>query len=262
MNSRTVFAVVVTIELILFGLLATPRAHCQEVAIPSYLPQPYVGFGASLMPAGYANLAFRGQGGVYEDYKHIVSDVFLAIDNGKKSNDGTLYNIKGHDDYANAFIAWRPKTDTYYGFGPRWSELISSNYTKGTNLFQSVSSGDFRVQAVIGHDWGGTYRNKAWAIRTQVNYVFPPFHENITYPATSTSPEVVCSGCGNGVQGPEISLFFPSPSVSKHWTFAETFGIYEFHDTYTIPGGYPGERNRHVMATADFVIRYFFFRKY
>lgn len=232
-------------------------AHAQDI-IPSYLPQPYVSVGVSLMPSGYSSVAFRGQGGIYEDYKHLVSDMYVAIDNGKKSNDGTLNNIKGHDDYLSGFLAYRPGTNAYYGFGPRWNQLVTSNYTKGTNLFQAVRNGDFRVQAVYGRDFGGVYKGKEWAIRGQVSYVFPPFHESVAYPASSTGPSYVCSGCGNGLQGPEFSAFFPSPKLSKHWTFVETFGIYEFHDTYTIPGGYPGERNRRATATADFSVRYRF----
>jgi len=233
-------------------------AHAQNV-LPSYVPQPYVAIGGSLMPNGYSPFAFRGQAGVYEDYKHLVSDIFIAIDNGKKTNDGTLNNIKGHDDYANAFLAYRPGTNTYYGFGPRWSQLVTSNYTKGTNLFQSVRSGDFRVQAVAGHDW----LRSNFSMRGQVNYVFPPFHESVAYPASSTSPPSVCSGCGNGVQGPELTVMFPSPSLAKkHWFFRETLGIYEFHTTITEPSNLPltqqQDSSRHAMATADFTVMYRF----
>lgn len=260
MNRNAVWAYLLLLVLILLGLATLlPKAHGQDIVnIPSYLPHPYVSAGVSLMPNGYSPVAFRAQGGIYEDYKHLVSDMYVAIDNGKKTNDGTENNIHGHDDYASAFLAYRPKSNDYFGFGPRWSELITSNYTKGTNLFQAVRTGDFRVQAVYGRDFGGTYNGKPWAIRGQVNYVFPPFHESIAYPASSTAQTRVCSGCGNGVQGVEFTGFFQSPKTSKHWSFVEVLGIYEFHDTYTIPGGYPGEHNRHVMATADFKIQYKF----
>jgi hypothetical protein len=255
--NRNLMAILLFALLILLGVIMVSKADGQDI-IPPYAPHPYVGAGISLMPNGYAPLAFRGQAGVYEDYKHLVSDMYVAIDNGKKTNDGTENNIKGHDDYLSGFLAWRPGDNQYFGFGPRWNQLVTSNYTKGTNLFQAVRDGDFRVQAVYGRDFGGTYKGKPWAIRGQVNYVFPPFHESVAYPASSTSTPYVCSGCGNGVQGPEFSAFLPSPKLSKHWTFVETLGIYEFHDTYTIPGGYPGEHNRHVTATADFQIRYRF----
>lgn len=241
---------------LLFFITVGMPGYAQD--IPAYLPHPYVGVGLSLMPSGYSSVAFRGQVGAYTDYKHLVSDVFIAVDNGKKENDGTLNNIKGHDDYANAFIAYRPGNNWYYGFGPRWSQLITSNYTKGTNLYQSVRNGDFKVQAVIGRDFSGIYNGNPWAIRGQVNYVFPSFHESVAYPASSIAPASVCSGCGNGVQGPEFTAFFPSPKLSKHWTFTETLGIFEFHDTYTIPGGYPGEHNRRVFATSDFEVRFHF----
>jgi hypothetical protein len=255
--------------LMIFVLSLTVHASSQSQSqasaqvIPLWLPHPYVGLGVSLMPNGYSPIAFRAQGGLYWDYKHLVSDAFGAIDNGKKSNDGTLYNIHGHDDYANGFLALRPRDNTYFGVGSRWSQLITSNYTKGTNLFQAVRDGDFRLQAIVGRDWKGTTNaGKRWMVRGQVNYVFSPFHEFASYPAISTSsastPASTCNGCGNGVQGPEFTLFFPSPAISKHWIFQETVGIYEFHDTYTIAGGYPGERKRHGMATTDFVIRYRF----
>src|SRR5271166_2177909 len=69
----------------------------------SYIPRPYVAGGVSLMPGGYGAVAFRGQGGLYLNAKHAVCDTYVAIDNGKKTNDGTENNIKGHDDYVAGF---------------------------------------------------------------------------------------------------------------------------------------------------------------
>ena len=251
------------VALMLFVLALVGASHGQDI-LPAWAPQPYIEGGLSLMPGGYSSVAFRVQGGLYENWKHIVADVYVARDNGKKTNDGTLNNITGHDNYASAFIAYRPKTNTYYGFGPRWSELVTTNYTKGTNIFQAVRDGDFRVQAVAGHDW---YR-PTFNMRGQVNYIFPPFHESVAYPSATVSGKTfVCQGCGNGLQGPEFHLYMPSPEYSKHFYAEFVYGIYEFHTTVTEPcpgplcnpADFEAQRNsRHVTETVDFKIAYRF----
>lgn len=250
-----------TLTFLMFSL--SMAAQIEEPKIQeSYIPKPYVAGGLSLMPNGYGAVAERAQAGLYLNAKHAVCDTYVAIDNGKKTNDGTENNIKGHDDYLYGFCGY--KTGNYYfGGGMRWSQLVTSNYTKGTNFFEAVKQGDIRYQFGGGKDW--LYGSR-FSIRGQAVYVLPPLHESVSYPATSTSPAFVCQGCGNGVQGPEFTIYMPSPELAKHLMFSITEGIYEFHTTITEPCGSPAsqyplcnppdfaaqDNSRHVMATVDF----------
>jgi hypothetical protein len=142
---------------IVFGLLSLTLAAQTDYSNKdgeSYIPKPYI-FGAiSLMPDGYGAVAERGQVGLYTNSKYLVSDVYVARDNGKKVNDGTENNIQGHDNYFSGVIG--PKlgksSNTYLLVGMDWSELVTSNYTKGTNLFQAVQQGDIRYEFGAGHD--------------------------------------------------------------------------------------------------------------
>lgn len=198
------------------------------------------------MPAGYNPAAWRVQSGLMLNGSHVVADVFAAYDNGTKENDGTVNNIKGHDRYLYGFVAARAGHN-YFGAGARWSELSTTNYVKGETPLDAVKNGDFRLQAVYGHDWIGN----TGSARGQINYAFPAFHESINY-----GPGQNCSGCGNGVQGPEMSLQLPARP--KHLFLREVMGLYEYHTTVTEPGNIPLTRqqdsSRHVMCTVDFML--------
>jgi len=258
----------------LFSLIAILCLCClsmvaqstQPQTFESYVPRPYVAGGVSLMPNGYGAVALRGQGGLYLNAKHAVCDTYVAADNGKKTNDGTENNIKGHDDYVAGFCGYK-QGNWYFGGGMRWNELITSNYTKGTNFFQAVKQGDIRYQFGGGKDWFHHFSNGDFNMRAQVAYILPPLHESVSYPATPTSAGFVCQGCGNGVQGPEITIWMPSPEYSKHWSARFVYGIYEFHESVTEPCPGPlcnppdfaaQKSNRSVMGTVDFLVQYKF----
>jgi hypothetical protein len=218
--------------------------------------RPYVSPSVSLMPSGYASFAWRVQGGLYTTTKYFTSDVYAAYDNGTKANDNTPHNDRGHDRYLAGFAAYQHNT-WFYAAGARWSQLSTTNYSKGVGLFQDIRQGDWRLQGGIGHDSLGEF-----SCREQVLYVLPPFHESVFYPGGT-----ICAGCGNGVQGPELTLIFPSPADKSergkglpgwksHHLFARfAVGVYEFHDTVTDPTNtsLTSEQrgNRHAMATSD-----------
>ena len=242
-------------------VLAQAQSPVQLGLSKSYIPSPYVSGGISLMPNGYGAVAGRGQVGLFLNAPHIVFDGYAAIDNGKKTNDGTLNNIKGHDDYVHGILAYRTG-NYYFGGGMAWSQLVTSNYTKGTNFFQAVRQGDIRYQFGGGKDW---YYNDQWkfSYRVQVLYLLPPQHESVAYPAAPGQPSYVCQGCGNGVQGPELTFQMPSPADSRHhWFIRYTLGVYEFHTTITEPSNLPltaeQDSSRHAMGTFDTLIGYRF----
>jgi hypothetical protein len=56
----------------------------------------------------------------------------------------------------------------------------------------------------------------------------------------------------NAVQGPEISIWMPSPAPKGHFFYRQTLGIYEFHQT-SVPAN-PGTQNRSVASFLEFTI--------
>jgi hypothetical protein len=58
----------------------------------------------------------------------------------------------------------------------------------------------------------------------------------------------------NAAQGPEFSLWFPSPAKNGHWFYRETLGVYEFHQT-AVPGN-SGDQNRGRTAFLSFGVVY------
>lgn len=245
---------VFVLTMLALALLLAGAAHGQtSYKDASPFPRPYVAGGLSLMPAGYAAAAWRIQGGLYWTAPHALADVFAAYDNGTKENDGTVDNIKGHDRYLHGFLFYK-QGNTYFGGGATWNQLSTTNYDKGiSNPISALATGDFHPAFGGGHDWLGTQGS----LRAQAVYLLPPPHESVSYPGQAT-----CWGCGNGVQGVQFSLFFPSPARSGHWFFRIEDFIGEYHDTITDPTNIPlrnsEDSSRHVMDTVDFMLMYRF----
>src|ERR1700691_4001691 len=91
-------------RLLIFALLCLP-AFAQR-------PQPYVLGGISLMPSGYASLAVQGGGGIEWETRYSVFDSYAGYDNGRKANDNTPDNYKGHDRILRGFLGY--KRDLWY----------------------------------------------------------------------------------------------------------------------------------------------------
>jgi hypothetical protein len=60
----------------------------------------------------------------------------------------------------------------------------------------------------------------------------------------------------NALQGPEISLWVPSPATNHHLFFRETYGCYEYHQT-AVPGN-PGTQNRGYASFLELTVMYRF----
>ncbi|MGB2606530.1 MAG: hypothetical protein WBC78_23200, partial [Candidatus Sulfotelmatobacter sp.] len=100
------------------------------------IPVPIFTLGPSLMGGGYALFAYRIEGGLNMEATHVVFHAIAAYDNGRKVDDDDEPNPKGHDRYLESAIYYRParpgwKRMFYFGGGYRWSQLSTTNYTKG-----------------------------------------------------------------------------------------------------------------------------------
>jgi hypothetical protein len=209
--------------IIVLALVGTVR--CQE-----RIPHPYVGVDFNLMPAGYAPFAFGFGGGLMYDTPHFILDSFAGYDTGHKENDATSNNNRGHDRFLRGTASFK-FGNWYLGPGARWSQLSTTNYTKGGAAFDA---GSWHPEIGGGRDWS-THRD-ALFMRTQVLYMFHPSKEVTSYPDGTS-----CDGCGNGSQGLDVSLWFPSPANLKHrhlfWRMNVV--LFRFHTTITDPKNIP-----------------------
>jgi hypothetical protein len=178
----------------------------------SLLPHPFVYSGAGLMGAGYVPLAWEAGGGLRIDSAHLLASAEGWYDDGHKTNDGTGPNPKGHDRGLDGAAYFRFSSGWFAGAGARWSQLSTTNYTKGA----------WRPTFGGGKDY---FRNRCaaadcvpdFSMRLSVDYVLPGADK------------------ANALQGPLLSFYLPSPAAKGHIFFRQTLGVYSFHETVTNP---------------------------
>lgn len=230
-----------------FLVLALMTLALSIAALGQSYPRPYISGGINLMPPGYASTAESFGGGVQWNLSHLVFDSYAGYDNGKKTNDGTPGNIKGHDRYLRGFAAYK-QGNNYVGVGARWAALSTANYSKGGDAF---AAGSWYPEVGVGRDWS-TSTSKLF-MRTQVAYMFRETKEVTRYPDGT-----VCDGCGNGSQGADISVWLPSPARPGHFFARFNVVLFSFHDTITAPDNIPltlkQTSNHHLGESTEFTI--------
>lgn len=181
----------------------------------SWIPRPILFGGPALLGNGYQTFAFSGGAGVLLNSHRLLSDFEASYTNARKTNDNTVGNRKGHERalVGRVFYPWR--RGLYLGGGAQWSETSTTNYVKKA----------WRPTFGLGGDHFG----QDWSARWQVLYITPGTDR------------------WNGVQGPEVQLWFPSPVSKGHFFYRQTIGMYLFHTTISDPS------NRQLTAqqTAD-----------
>jgi len=212
------------VKLVVLLAVLTSLAFGQEKC-----PHPYITGSFNLMPAGYSATSFGVGAGLMWDTKRSVFDAAALYDNGHKSNDNdNSPDSTGHDKYLRAFAGYK-RNLWYAGVGARYSQLSTSDYTKGGDVFQA---GSWHPEAGIGKDWNA--RNSPLFLRTQVLYMFPESKEVVHYPDGQT-----CYGCGNGSQGADVTLWLPSPARKGHLFAKINVVLFGYHTTVTSPENIP-----------------------
>jgi hypothetical protein len=206
------------------------------------IPVPVLTLGPSLMGGGYAVFAYRAEGGLNMEATHIVFHALAAYDNGHKVDDGDQPNPKGHDRYLEGAIYFRPARPGwtrmfYLGAGYRWSQLSTTNYTKGGS----------RPEFGGGYDWflrSCSACRRDYSMRIEMNWL------------------AAGSDWQNGSHGPETNLIWPSPREKRHWFYHEKIAVYRFHETITEPSNLPLTRqqlsHRSFNGFTDFGVTYRF----
>jgi len=183
-------------------------------------PRPYA-FGGMALNRGNGYSPAGANGGVGFDIEtpHALALTEFSADNGHKEDSGT-----GHDLYFQARAFYHATHNWYFGGGAQWNNLITNIYSKES------------WRPTFG---GGTdLLHSDFSVRAQILYIMPG------------------SDHLNAVQGPEISLWLPSPATRKHFFYRQTVGIYEFHQT-SVPGN-PGTNVREVAGVMNCTAMYRF----
>lgn len=185
----------------------------------SLWPRPYVDGGLSLMQGGYSPAAGNLAAGLNIEAPEFIALAAASVDNGHKLDSGT-----GYDTYLEARAFLRLGRGWYGGGGAQWNKLTTDVYSK--QAWRPAFGG--------GKD---VFRDD-FSLRAQVLYVLPGTDRL------------------NASQGPEISVWWPSPATNRHLFYYQTVAIYGSHQT-SVPGD-PGTNVRYLNTFASFTIMYRF----
>jgi len=183
------------------------------------VPHPYAYGGLSLESGGYSPAAGTVGAGLNIDATRAIAIAELWADNAHKQDSGT-----GHDVGIRARAFYPIKHGWYGGAGVQWNKLVTSIYSK--QAWRPTFGGG---KDVIRESFSG---------RAQLMYVLPGTDRI------------------NAVQGPEISLWVPSPATRAHILYRQTLGLYEFHQS-AVPGD-SGIQDRSIAAFSEFTVMYRF----
>jgi hypothetical protein len=183
-------------------------------ADPPFRLHPYL-YGGLVFSDGasYSPASATVGGGLDIESGHFIGLAEGSFQNAQKndSGTGTETDLKGR-----AFF--RTSRGWFFGGGAQWSKLGTIAYTKEAG------------RPALGG--GKDLFRENFSMRAQVLYVLPGTDHL------------------NAVQGPEISLWMPSPASRSHFFYRQTVGIYEFHQT-SVPGN-PGTNDWNAATFMQF----------
>lgn len=222
---------------LILAITLTGVSHAQNPQ--SWFPHPYVGISGLLMGGGYWPFAAGGTAGFQVESRWISFDAHAAYDNGHKVNDNDQPNPKGHDRYLGSTLYFRLPSDWFVGTGASWSQLSTTNYTKGGWRPRFGGGKDVFTHNCLKENCVGNFN-----FRLSADYILPG------------------TDWQNGSQGLGFTVSFPSPAVRKHFYLRESLQILRFHDTVTDRTNLALTRiqkgNRHFDSSAEFELVYRF----
>ncbi len=192
-------------------------------AAPKFPINPYVEIGGSANGGGYSLLSATGTVGLNVDTRHFLLESSAIFDAARKTNDGTENNVKGHDITFGSDVFYRLSSGWYFGGGLDWGKTITTNYDKEA-AHPAIGGGkdfaSFRLQFTYYRE-----KNEITHYPTLVQFT----------PGPGQAPFSYTCHCGNGVNGFETQLWYPSPMSTHHVFFHATLQTYWFHTTITDP---------------------------
>jgi hypothetical protein len=193
-----------------------------ESKLDSVIPRPYLLIGPVLGGPGYRPLALLLEAGFNVESRYFVMNTLAAYDNDRKTNDGDQPNPKGHDRFLQGNIGFRPPrfpsqlqflgdpARWFFGAGYRWSQLSTTNYSKGGSRPQIGGGYDVVLRSC-------SICRRDFSMRVAVNYF------------------TAGTDWQNGSHGIEASFIFPTPREDRHWFWRERIEVFRFHQSVTNP---------------------------
>ena len=163
--------------------------------------------------ASYSPASATVGGGLDLESGHFIGLAEGSFQNARKNDSGT-----GSETDLKGRAFFRTGRGWFFGGGAQWSRLGTIAYRKQAGR-----------PAVGG---GKDLFRENFSMRAQMLYVLPGTDHL------------------NAVQGPEVSLWMPSPASRSHFFYRQTVGIYEFHQT-SVPGN-PGTNNWNAATFMQF----------
>lgn len=186
-------------------LVAAVHAAAQsaeEGSLQSYIPRPFLSASLSVNGSGFSPISPVAAGGFQIDGNHLLATFSAGYEGVRKTNDNTGNNPRGRQRSLRGEAFWRAGNGLYSGGGVVWSQLSTTNYAKQS--WHPAMGG------------GKDFLRSDYSMRLQAIYL------------------LTGSDRANGVHGAEVSLFYPSPAVSRHWHLRSALTLYRFHTTDTL----------------------------
>jgi hypothetical protein len=182
-------------------------------------PRPFAYGGLVLSRGGYDPAGGIVGAGVNLESTRVLFWAEASADNLHKRDSGT-----GRGLALKSRVFFTAGRGFFFGGGAQWSKLTTVLYSK--QAWRPTFGG------------GKDFIREDFSMRAQVIYVLPGTDRL------------------NASQGPEISLWLPSPARGRHWFYRQTLGLYEAHQT-TVPGN-RGTRDRFLTSFLNMTMLYRF----
>jgi hypothetical protein len=197
------------------------RLESSPSTLPWYStgPRPFAYGGLALSRGGYDPAGGIVGAGVNLESARVLFWAEASADNLHKRDSGT-----GRSLALKSRIFFTTSHGFFFGGGAQWSKLTTVLYSK--QAWRPTFGG------------GKDFIREDFSMRAQVIYVLPGTDRL------------------NASQGPEISLWLPSPARGRHWFYRQTLGLYEAHQT-TVPGN-RGTSDRFLTSFLDMTVLYRF----
>jgi hypothetical protein len=196
-----------------------PESPSATPAWYSAWPRPFAYSGLALSRGGYQPTGGIVGTGLELENTKILFLAEASADDLHKRDSGT-----GNDLALKSRIFFTAPRGFFFGGGAQWSKLTTVLYSK--QAWRPTFGG------------GKDFIREDFSMRAQVVYVLPGTDRL------------------NASQGPEMSLWLPSPSHGRHWFYRQTLGLYEAHQT-AVPGN-PGTEYRFLTSFLDMTVMYRF----
>jgi hypothetical protein len=197
----------------------TPPADKNDLPSYSPWPRPMLEGGLSLLHGGYDPAAANVAAGLNVEAAKFLALAEVSADDAHKTTSNS-----GYDAYFQGRAFLRLTRDWFAGAGAQWNQLTANLYSK--QAWRPAMGG------------GKDFLGEGLSARIQLVYVFAG-DDHL-----------------NGSQGPEFSLWLPSPALRRHFFYHQAVGIYQSHQT-SVPGN-AGTNDRFVCLFASLNLMYRF----